>query len=59
LRRAHRLASELEVGNVWVNGFGFPASMPFGGVKQSGIGRTGGTQAVHEFTRVKNVWIAQ
>jgi aldehyde dehydrogenase (NAD+) len=59
LRRAHRLAAELEVGNVWVNGFGFPASMPFGGVKQSGIGRTGGTQAIHEFTRVKNVWIAQ
>jgi aldehyde dehydrogenase (NAD+) len=59
LRRAHRLASELDVGNVWINGFGFPASMPFGGVKQSGVGRTGGTQAIHEFTRVKNVWIAQ
>lgn len=59
VRRAHRLAGQLEVGNVWINGFGFPASLPFGGAKQSGVGRIGGAHAIHEFTRVKNVWLAQ
>lgn len=58
LRRAHRLAAQLEVGNVWINGFGFPASIPFGGVKQSGVGRVGGGHGVQEFTRTKNVWVA-
>ena len=35
-----------------------PASMPFGGVKQSGWGRLGGRAGIREFTRPKNVWIA-
>lgn len=59
LRRAHRVAAALESGMVWVNGgFGIPASVPFGGVKQSGYGRIGGRKGVEEFTRPKNVWIA-
>lgn len=59
LRRAHRLAAGLESGMVWINGgFGIPASVPFGGVKQSGYGRIGGRKGVEEFTRPKNVWVA-
>jgi len=59
LQRAHRVAADLAVGNVWVNGyFGLPPSMPFGGVKQSGYGRVGGRAGIREFTRPKNVWIA-
>ncbi|WP_395067919.1 aldehyde dehydrogenase family protein [Paraburkholderia silvatlantica] len=58
VRRAHRIAAQLEVGNVWVNGTGFSPSIPFGGVKQSGFGRTGGLPGLDEFTRIKNVWIA-
>jgi acyl-CoA reductase-like NAD-dependent aldehyde dehydrogenase len=59
LRRAHRVAAGLEVGNVWVNGgFGIPPGAPFGGVKQSGHGRLGGRAGISEFTRPKNVWIA-
>jgi aldehyde dehydrogenase (NAD+) len=59
LRRAHRVASALESGMVWVNGgFGIPSSVPFGGVKQSGYGRIGGRKGIEEFTRPKNVWIA-
>jgi acyl-CoA reductase-like NAD-dependent aldehyde dehydrogenase len=58
LRRTHRVASALECGNVWVNGFmGIPASVPFGGVKQSGNGRIGGKAGIHEFLRPKNVWL--
>lgn len=58
LKRAHGVAAELEAGNVWVNGFYFPATVPFGGVKQSGHGRTGGRAGIEEFTRAKNVWMA-
>lgn len=58
LRRAHRVAAALDVGNVWVNGFHAPASMPFGGAKDSGFGRVGGQAGLHEFLRVKNVWMA-
>jgi acyl-CoA reductase-like NAD-dependent aldehyde dehydrogenase len=59
VRRAHRVAAALEVGNVWINGFfGVSPSMPFGGNKQSGHGRIGGRAGLREFTRPKNVWMA-
>ena len=58
LNRAHRVAADLEAGNVWVNGFNVPSSVPFGGTKQSGYGRVGGKEGLHEFLRTKNVWIA-
>ncbi|CAN5721609.1 aldehyde dehydrogenase family protein [soil metagenome] len=58
LKRAHGVAAELEAGNVWINGFFFAATIPFGGVKQSGHGRTGGRQGLEEFSRTKNVWMA-
>jgi aldehyde dehydrogenase (NAD+) len=58
LTRAHRVASDLEAGMVWINGPGslMPAT-PFGGVKESGYGRLGGTEGIREFTRPKNVWV--
>lgn len=59
LTRAHRFADEIDAGMVWVNGTGgLPPSIPFGGDKQSGIGRLGGRYGIEEFSRVKNVWIA-
>lgn len=59
LRRAHRFADQIDSGMVWINGFGgLPPSIPFGGDKQSGIGRIGGRYGIEEFSRVKNVWIA-
>ncbi|GAB04775.1 aldehyde dehydrogenase family protein [Gordonia amarae] len=58
LGRAHRMAAELDAGMVWINGLGFPPSIPFGGVKQSGTGRSGGLAGIHEFSRTKNVWIS-
>ena len=58
LRRAHRVADLLEVGNVWVNEIGGPlASVPFGGMKRSGFGRLGGREGVREFSQPKNVRI--
>jgi aldehyde dehydrogenase (NAD+) len=58
LRRVHYLASQLEAGSIWVNGFPMmaPAS-PFGGYKQSGYGREGGKPGLDEFLQVKNVYV--
>jgi aminomuconate-semialdehyde/2-hydroxymuconate-6-semialdehyde dehydrogenase len=58
LSRAHRLANELEAGIVWVNTWLLrDLRTPFGGVKQSGIGREGGFEALRFFTEPKNVCI--
>jgi acyl-CoA reductase-like NAD-dependent aldehyde dehydrogenase len=58
LGRAHRVAARLEAGNVSINGFyGMAPSAPFGGVKASGFGRTGGRAGLEEFLRPKNVFV--
>lgn len=56
ISRAHRLAAELESGVVSINEYPitFPQT-PFGGFKQSGIGREQGLEAVYSYCRVKNV----
>lgn len=59
LRCAHRLAEALEVGIVWINGWMLrDLRTPFGGVKQSGLGREGGWEAMRFFTEPKSVTIA-
>ena len=59
LRRAHQVAAQLDAGMIHVNaaGEGMTPCVPFGGMKQSGYGRLGGEQGLHEFLRVKNVWV--
>ena len=58
LSRAHRVARQLDVSHVTVNGGGgFGVQAPFGGVKHSGFGREGGWESVLQYSRVKNVWI--
>lgn len=58
LKRAHRIASNLHTGIVWVNCWLLrDLRTPFGGVKQSGIGREGGFEALRFFTEPKNVCI--
>jgi acyl-CoA reductase-like NAD-dependent aldehyde dehydrogenase len=59
VRRAHHVARQLDAGMIHVNGAGegMTPCAPFGGVKQSGYGRLGGEQGLHEFLRVKNVWV--
>ena len=59
LSRAHRMAKEIEAGIVWVNTWLLrDLRTPFGGVKNSGIGREGGFDALDFFTEPKNVCIA-
>jgi acyl-CoA reductase-like NAD-dependent aldehyde dehydrogenase len=58
LNRAHRVARRLEAGSVWVNTFSdISPQGPYGGYKQSGFGRTGGLEGLHEFLQVKNIRI--
>ena len=59
LRRAHHVASQMQAGMVQVNGSGegMQPNTPFGGMKQSGYGRLGGEQGLHEFLQVKNIWV--
>ena len=56
--RAHRVASQIEAGMVWVNDHHRldPAS-PWGGVKESGIGREGGWESFHDFTHIRSVTV--
>ncbi len=58
LSRAHRAARALQAGTVWVNNYmmGYP-SVPYGGVKLSGHGRTLGAASLDEFTHFKSVWV--
>jgi aminomuconate-semialdehyde/2-hydroxymuconate-6-semialdehyde dehydrogenase len=56
LTRAHRLAARLQAGIVWINCWLLrDLRTPFGGVKQSGVGREGGLEALRFFTEPKNV----
>lgn len=58
LVRAHSVARRLESGSVWVNQFSdISPQGPYGGYKQSGFGRTGGLEGLHEFLQVKNIRI--
>ncbi|WP_448097005.1 aldehyde dehydrogenase [Luteibacter yeojuensis] len=56
--RAHRFSARLEVGIVWVNCWMLrDLRTPFGGTKQSGVGREGGFEAMRFFTEARNICI--
>lgn len=58
LKRAHRVAAQVKSGIIWVNCWLFrDLRTPFGGMKQSGVGREGGWEALRFFTEAKNVCV--
>jgi aminomuconate-semialdehyde/2-hydroxymuconate-6-semialdehyde dehydrogenase len=58
ITRGHRLAAQMASGIVWVNCWLLrDLRTPFGGVKNSGVGREGGWEAIRFFTEAKNVCI--
>ena len=58
ISRCHRLAESLEAGIIWVNCWMLrDLRTPFGGVKNSGVGREGGFEALKFFTEPKNVCV--
>lgn len=57
--KAHHFANKLKAGTVWVNCYQvFDVATPFGGFKQSGIGRELGSYALNNYTEVKSVYIS-
>ncbi|HEX2835997.1 MAG TPA: aldehyde dehydrogenase [Thermoanaerobaculia bacterium] len=58
LQRAHRVAAELHAGTVWINCWLLrDLRVPFGGMKDSGVGREGGFESLTFFTEAKNVCV--
>ena len=58
LTRAHRVAAKIDVGITWVNAwFLRDLRTPFGGAKQSGIGREGGVHSLEFYTELRNVCV--
>ncbi|MEQ1585411.1 MAG: aldehyde dehydrogenase [Cyclobacteriaceae bacterium] len=58
LKRAHRVAHQIKSGIIWVNCWLLrDLRTPFGGMKQSGVGREGGWEALRFFTEARNICI--
>lgn len=58
LSRAHRVAAEVDVGITWINSwFLRDLRTPFGGSKQSGIGREGGVHSLEFYTELRNICV--
>lgn len=58
LHKAIYCSDRLEAGTVWVNNYRSTSfTTPFGGYKNSGVGREGGVEAVKEYLQAKSVWI--
>ncbi|MEM6801573.1 MAG: aldehyde dehydrogenase [Bacteroidota bacterium] len=58
LKRSQKLSKQIQAGIVWINTWLHrDLRTPFGGVKQSGVGREGGLEALRFFTEAKNVCI--
>ena len=58
LQRAHRVAAALDSGTVWINTWLLrDLRVPFGGMKESGVGREGGLHSLEFFTEAKNVCV--
>lgn len=57
IRRGHLMARRLRAGTVWINTYRALAfNSPFGGYKDSGLGRQNGAEAVNQFLQTKSVW---
>lgn len=58
LARAHRVAAALEVGTCWINNYNLsPIEIPFGGYKQSGLGRENSLVTIEHYTQLKSVYV--
>lgn len=58
IQRAHKLAEQINSGTIWINCWLLrDLRVPFGGMKQSGVGREGGEEALRFFTEPKNVCV--
>ena len=59
VERAYRVARRIRTGNFGHNGRVIDYTIPYGGFKQSGVGREGGVEGLHGFTEVKAVFMQE
>ena len=58
LQKAHSVVAQLEAGSCWINNFNAsPIEVPFGGYKNSGIGRENGLTTINHYTQLKSVYV--
>ena len=58
VQRAHRVAHALKAGTVWINSYRTVSfTAPFGGYKESGLGRENGLESLKEYTQLKTIWV--
>ncbi len=58
IQRAHRVIGQLQAGTCWINAYNLtPIEMPFGGYKQSGIGRENAHAAINHYSQIKSVYV--
>ena len=58
VQRAHRVVARLQAGTCWINAYNLtPIEMPFGGYKNSGIGRENARAAIEHYTQLKSVYV--
>jgi len=58
LARAHRVVAELQAGSCWINHYNLaPSEIPFGGYKQSGVGRENSLAALAHYSQLKAVYV--
>jgi glycine betaine aldehyde dehydrogenase len=58
LPRAHRVIAQIQAGTCWINTYNLtPVELPFGGYKQSGIGRENAIEALRHYSQVKSVYV--
>jgi betaine-aldehyde dehydrogenase len=58
MARAHRVTARLQAGTCWINAYNLtPVEMPFGGFKQSGIGRENSLAALEHYSQLKSVYV--
>ncbi|KXF78315.1 betaine aldehyde dehydrogenase [Paramesorhizobium deserti] len=58
LQRGHRVIGQIKAGTCWINAYNLtPVEVPFGGYKQSGIGRENGIAALSHYSQIKTVYV--
>jgi len=58
VKRAHRVVAKLQAGTIWINNYNItPIEVPFGGYKQSGVGRENSHAAIEHYTQLKSVYV--
>jgi betaine-aldehyde dehydrogenase len=58
INKANRVANRIQAGVVWINDYNVtPPEVPFGGYKQSGIGRENGLQTIEHYTQLKTIYV--